>query len=123
MALGHSAVVVFSTNANCYYKLKPPLLWAGCPFWNSHVQVIFAYCEKTDIIIESINEVTIGIIIVFGIISKAANCYLNIRSECLAILDKLAEASCGIGILCFDSEGILLKQRRHIMHQYFVIFY
>jgi hypothetical protein len=117
------AAVDFSSdigNFVCNSKLR--LLLLGCPFCNSRFPVIFAYFKKTDIIVDSIAMVRKCIVFSVGVISKAANCCLDIRSECLANQDKLAQASFGIGGLYFDREGKLLKQRCGIMRQCFVLF-
>jgi hypothetical protein len=75
-----------------------------------------------EIIVDSIDAVGKGGFFAVGIISKAAKCCPDIMSKWLVILDKLAEASFGIGVLCFDREGILLQQRPGIMRQCFVMF-
>jgi hypothetical protein len=109
MALVHAAVAFFSDFANFFCNSKLPLLLLGCPFCNSHCPVIFTYFEKTDIIVDSIDAVEKPIFFAVGVISKAANCCPDIISEYLAILDKLAEESVSIGVLCHDREGKLLK--------------
>jgi hypothetical protein len=122
MALVRAAVAFFSDIANFFCNSKMPLLLRGCLFCNSRFPAIFAYFEKTDIIIDSIDAVEKGIFFSVSLISKAANCGPDIMTEYLAILDKLAEASFGLGVLCFDRVSKLLKQRRSITRQCFVMF-
>jgi hypothetical protein len=88
MAHVRAAVAFFSDIANFFCNSKLPVLLLGCPCYNSRVLVIFAYFEKTDIIVDSINAVGNGIFFAIGVISKAANCYPDILSEYLPILDK-----------------------------------
>jgi hypothetical protein len=121
MALLRTMVGVLSDIGNVFCNLKLPLLLLGCLLCNSHFPIIFAYFKQTDIIVDSIDLVGNSIFIVFGVISKAANYCLDMMGECMAILDKMAQASFDIGVLCLDRVGKLLKQRHGIMHQYFII--
>jgi hypothetical protein len=121
MALMHTVVACFPEIAKFLGNSQVPLLLLGCPFWNSCFPIIFAYFEKTDIIVDPIDAIRKGMFFVSGVILKIANCCLDIMSECLAILYKLTELSFSIGDLYFDREGKLLKQRRLIMYQCFVM--
>jgi hypothetical protein len=51
------AVAFFSDIANFFCNSKLQLLLLGCPFCNSCFPVIFAYFEKMDIIVDSIDAV------------------------------------------------------------------
>jgi hypothetical protein len=99
-----------------------PLLLLGCALCNTCFPVIFDYFEKTDIIVDLIDMVGQGSFFAVSVISMAANCCLEIMSEYLASLDQLVEASFGIGVLCIDTSGKLLKQRSGITHQCFGTF-
>jgi hypothetical protein len=121
MALVPAVVVVFSEIANFLWNSNLPLLLLGCPFCNSHFPVIFAYIEKMDIIVDSIDAVGKGIVLAVGIISKAANGCSDIISRCVAILDTLVESSFSKNGLSFNREAKLFKGRRGITRQGFVI--
>jgi hypothetical protein len=98
MALMYAAVAFVSDIPNFFCNSMLPLLLQGCLFCNSRFAVIFAYFEKTEIIVDSIDAFGKGIIFSVGVTSKAANCCPDIMSEYLGILDKLAEESFSIGI-------------------------
>jgi hypothetical protein len=122
MALMRMAVAFFSDIPNFFCNSKLLLLLLPCRFCNSHCPVKVTYFEWTDIIVDSIDAVGKGIVFEFCIISNAANCCPDIIFNCLAILDRLAQASFSIGVLCFDREGKLLNQRHGIVHQCLLIF-
>jgi hypothetical protein len=57
MTLLHTAVALFSDIANFFGNSQLQLLLQCCPIYYIRIQVIIAYLETTDIIVDSIDTV------------------------------------------------------------------